>query len=101
MELHMGDVSEEKLDRNAEIYLRRKSGEGPNYGESFEFYAQGAGEVVPVMQGRHRFGGDTERSFMRRSAMEMCEWSGKNYYFHSRDALAESMIENGLLEVID
>jgi guanylate kinase len=31
----------------------------------------------------------------------MCEWNGKNYYFHSRDALAESMIENGLLEVID
>jgi hypothetical protein len=72
-----------------------------NYGDSLEFDAQGAGEVVPVMQGRHRFGGDTERSFMRRSAMEMCEWSGKNYYFHSRDALAESMLRNGLLEVID
>jgi len=25
----MGEVSEEKLDRNAEIYIRRKSGEGP------------------------------------------------------------------------
>jgi len=28
-EIEMGKVSEEKLDRNAEIYLRRKSGEGP------------------------------------------------------------------------
>jgi len=31
----------------------------------------------------------------------MCEWNGKNYYYHSRDALADSMIKNGLLEVID
>jgi hypothetical protein len=73
-----------------------------NYGEVHEFDAQGAGEVVPVMQGRHRIGfGHDERAFMRRAAMEMCEWSGKNYYFHSRDALAGSMIRNGLLEVVD
>jgi len=73
-----------------------------NYGESFEFDAQGAGEVVPVMQGRHRVGfGHEERDFMRRAAIEMCEWSGDNYYFHSRDALAGSMLRSGLLEVID
>ena len=73
-----------------------------NYGFLSDFDAQGAGEVVPVMQERHRIGfGESEDSFIRRAAIEMCKWNGKNYYFHSRDALAESMIENGLLEVID
>ena len=75
-----------------------------NYGFlSLIFDAQGAGEVVPVFYSLvttlalER----TSVSFIRRAAIEMCEWNGKNYYFHSRDALAESMIENGLLEVID
>ena len=47
-------------------------------------------------------GGGDERVFMRRLAMEMCEWDGGVYCFHSRDALAGSMLRNGLLEeVID
>jgi hypothetical protein len=76
-----------------------------NYGDQFEFFAQTPAEVVPVMQVRRygplSFGIESERLFMRRSAMEMCEWNGKDYYFHDRDALAGSMIKNGLLEVID
>jgi len=72
------------------------------YGIDDEFWGQSAGEVVPVLQKRHMLGGsDSERSFRRRLAIEMCEWNGKNYCYHSRDALAKSMIENGLLEVID
>lgn len=71
-----------------------------SYGNVREFNAQGAGEVVPVMQERRKSSED-EGLFMRRAAIEMCEWNGKNYYFHSRDALAGSMIRNGLLEVID
>jgi hypothetical protein len=39
-----------------------------NYGNSFEFEAQGPEEVVPVMQSRHRISGiGDERDFMRRS----------------------------------
>ena len=73
-----------------------------NYGDVREFDAQGVGEVVPILQERHCVGvGDDEHSFMRRAAMEMCEWNGKNYYFHSRSAFGESMLRNGLLEVID
>ena len=73
-----------------------------SYGNVREFDAQGAGEVVPVMQEHHVIGGlEDERFFMRRAAIEMCEWNGKYYYYHSRSALAESMIKNGLLEVID
>ena len=73
-----------------------------NYGDQFEFFAQTAGDVVPVMQEHHVIGGlEDERFFLRRVAIEMCEWNGKNYYYHSRSALAESMIKNGLLEVID
>lgn len=72
------------------------------YGDEFEFDAQGAGEVVPVLSERHMFGGGDERVFMRRLAMEMCEWDGGVYCFHSRDALAGSMLRSGLLEeVID
>mgnify|MGYP001599559048 CR=1 FL=1 len=71
------------------------------YGTSDEFYAQTAGEVVPILQDRHTLGGDSERNFCRRIAIEMCEWNSGDYYFHSRDALAESMFRNGLLEVID
>ncbi len=73
-----------------------------NYGDSLEFDAQGAGEVVPMIQsGQGRGGGEDERRFCRRMAIELCEWNGGNYYYHSRDALAGSMIKNGLLEVID
>lgn len=72
-----------------------------DYGGYFEFDAQGAGEVVSVLQGRHMFGGDSEDAFIRRLAMELCEWSGGDYCFHSRDALARSMIANGVLEEID
>jgi len=73
-----------------------------SYGDVHEFDAQGAGEVVPIMQGRHYLGsGEDEFVFMRRAAMEMCEWNGGNYFFHSRDALADSMISGGLLECVD
>tara|TARA_R110001606_G_scaffold388430_1_gene553742 strand:+ start:78 stop:302 length:225 start_codon:yes stop_codon:yes gene_type:complete len=73
-----------------------------SYGEVREFDAQGAGEVVPILQGRHSLGGgEDEFVFMRRAAIEMCEWNGKNYYFHSRTALADSMVRNGLLECVD
>ena len=65
-----------------------------------DFFAQGAGEVVPILQERRK-SGENEGSFIRRVALEMCEWNGKNYYYHSRDALAASMMRNGLLEVID
>ena len=71
-----------------------------NYGDVREFDAQGVGEVVPILQSRRR-SSENEIAFMRRAAMEMCEWNGKNYYFHSRSAFGESMIRNGLLEVID
>jgi len=70
----------------------------------YEYEGQTYEEVVPVMYS-HRYGTDLpcldEDSFMRRIAIEMCEWNGKNYYYHSRSALADSMIKNGLLEVID
>ena len=73
-----------------------------NYGNSFEFDAQGPEEVVPVMQLRHRVSGtDDERAFMRRSAIEMCEWNGKNYYYCTRKTYANSMMKNGLLECVD
>ena len=73
-----------------------------SYGSHLMFMAQTAGEVVPILQSDHVSGGsDDERSFCRRLALEMCEWNSGNYCYHSRDALAKSMIENGLLEVID
>ncbi len=72
-----------------------------NYGETFDFWGQDVGEVVPELRSRHLISDEDELSFMRRAAMEMCEWNGKNYYFQTRDALGLSMIENGLLEVID
>jgi hypothetical protein len=55
-----------------------------------------------VMQLRHRVSGtDDERAFMRRSAIEMCEWNGKNYYYCTRKTYANSMMKNGLLECVD
>ena len=71
-----------------------------SYGDVHEFDAQGAGEGVPVMQSRRR-SSENEIAFMRRAAMEMCEWNGRNYYFHSREAFAGSMISHGLLECVD
>jgi len=44
-----------------------------NYGDQFDFFAQTPAEVVPVMQVRRygplSFGLESERLFMRRSAM--------------------------------
>jgi hypothetical protein len=67
----------------------------------FEFDAQGPEEVVPVLHERHHCAESDERLFMRRSAIEMCEWNGKNYYFNNRKCFANSMLENGLLECVD
>ena len=73
-----------------------------NYGEVREFEAQGAGEVVPILHAGHVTGsGEREDIFLRRMAIEMCEWSGNHYCFTDRDSLARSMIRNGLLEIID
>ena len=45
-----------------------------SYGDVHEFDAQGAGEVVPILQGRHKLGcREDEFVFMRRAAIEMCE----------------------------
>ena len=72
-----------------------------SYGSTDEFYAQSAGEVVPFLQERHFLGsGEDERVFLRRLAIELCEWSGCNFYFHDRDSLALSMIESGLLSEV-
>jgi len=70
-------------------------------GDYFEFWGQTAGEVVPVMQERYKAHVESERDYLREKAISFCEWNGGNYCFHSRDALAKSMIENGLLEMID
>lgn len=73
-----------------------------NYGESREFEAQGAGEVVPELQRFHRTGGgEGEVAFLRRLSIEMCEWSGKWFCFDDRDSLANDMILHGLLECVD
>lgn len=73
-----------------------------NYGESYEFMGQTPVEVVHEMKRRHLSGsGMSEERFMRRAAMEMCEWNGKNYYFCSKERFAKSMIDNGLLEIVD
>jgi len=70
-------------------------------GDYFEFWGQTAGEVVPVMQERYKAYVEDEHDYLRDMAITFCEWNGGNYYYHSRDALADSMIKNGLLEVID
>ena len=71
-----------------------------HYGALDDFYAQTAGEVVPYLRERHMMGDDSEKDFMRRLAIEMCEWSGGNFHYGSRDELAGSMIRNGLLELM-
>ena len=72
------------------------------YGTHREFNAQTAGEVVPFIQEGHFTGAsDPEDEFVRRLAMEMCEWNGKWYRINSRDLLAKDMIKHGLLECVD
>ena len=72
------------------------------YGSEVEFEGQGAGEVVAFLQERHVTGsGESEGKFLRRLAIELCEWSGKYFCYDSRDRLADSMMRHGLLEVVD
>jgi len=72
-----------------------------SYGTVLEFEGQTAGEVVPLLHSRHVLGsGEREDVFLRRMAGEMCEWSGCNFHYGSRDELAGSMIRNGLLELM-
>ncbi len=50
----MGEVSEEKLDRNAEIYHRRMSGEGPKaLGEAYGLSANRIYRIVTQYKRRH------------------------------------------------
>jgi len=72
-----------------------------NYDDKFEFEGQTAAEIVPILQGRHFLGGESEPKFIRRLAIEMCEYNGKNYCYSNRHRLAKSMIRNGLLECVD
>ncbi len=72
-----------------------------DYCEVVEFEAQTAGEVVPFIAMDHMMGGESESKFIRRLAIEMCEWNGKNYCYSNRHKLAKSMMKNGLLECVD
>jgi len=50
----MGKVSEEKLDRNAEIYLRRKSGESPkSLAEEYDLSPNRIWKIVTQYEKRH------------------------------------------------
>jgi Mor family transcriptional regulator len=50
----MGKVSEEKLDRNSEIYLRRKSGEGPkSLAEEYDLSPNRIWKIVAQYEKRH------------------------------------------------
>ena len=50
----MGEVSEEKLDRNAEIYLRRKSGEGPkSLAKEYDLSPNRIYKIVTQYEKRH------------------------------------------------
>lgn len=71
------------------------------YGEVLEFDGQSPEEVVYILSNKAVFTSDEEVSFMKRKAMEMCEWNGKDYYYNSRELFAKSMIKNGLLEYVD
>jgi hypothetical protein len=72
------------------------------YGTEVEFDAQDAGEVVPFLHERHVVGcGEDEVRFLRRLAIELCEWSGCWFRFGGRDVLAADMLRHGLLERID
>lgn len=72
-----------------------------DYGEGFVFEAQGIGEVVPELQSRHICRGGDERKFMRRLAIELCEWSGCHFDWSSRESLGRSMVSAGLLRLVD
>ena len=72
------------------------------YGSTCEvFEGEAASEVIPILQSSHVSGNEPEDLFLRRIAIEMCEWNGKWYRFNSRDLLAEDMIKHGLLECVD
>jgi Mor family transcriptional regulator len=50
----MGEVSEEKLDRNAEIYRRRMSGEGPKFlGKEYDLCPNRIYKIVTQYEKRH------------------------------------------------
>ena len=50
----MGEVSEEKLDRNAEIYRRRMSGEGPKFlGKEYGLCPSRIYKIVTQYEKRH------------------------------------------------
>ncbi len=50
----MGEVSEEKLNRNAEIYLRHKSGEGPkSLAEEYDLCPSRILKIVTQYKKRH------------------------------------------------
>ena len=73
-----------------------------SYGTVVDFDGQTAGEVVPFLQGIHFVGrGEPEGRFLRRLAIELCEWSGGWFRFGNRDELAADMIRHGLLERVD
>ena len=59
-----------------------------NYCEVLEFEGQTAGEVVPFIAVSHMMGGESELKFVRRLAIEMCEYNGKNYCYSNRHRLA-------------
>ena len=70
------------------------------YDDKFEFEGQTAAEIVPILQGRHFLGGESEPKFLRRLA-EMCDYNRKHYCWSDRHSLAKSMIKNGILEIVD
>ena len=80
------------------------------YGGDYEFEGQSLSEVVPVMYRRmwandfHNpdagCGGLFEGGYMRRTAIEMCEWNKGTYYYDSRSSFADSMVRNGMLECV-
>ena len=72
-----------------------------NYCEVCGFEAQTAGEVLPLFACGHCMGGEGEPKFIRRLAIEMCEWNGKNYCYSNCHKLAKSSSSNGLLECVD
>ena len=71
------------------------------YGGDYEFEGQSLSEVVPVMY-RCKWANDfpcpDEGGYMRRTAIEMCEWNKGTYYYDSRSSFADSMVRNGMLE---
>lgn len=66
------------------------------YGEWFEYDGEADG-VVGQLRARHRSPDFSEEKFRRRLAIELVEWAGGHFYFGDNGALADSMIEAGLL----